>query len=130
MQKLVLVSTIDNRIQLKGAFYITSNPNQLIFLGNIQPDQLLSSFKEHISIRVFPAHDSFSDFLFSQQANTRALSELKRHNDEIIAHKNFMKNILSSIRDMYAVVNMKGVIKKVNQSLLDTLNYKGKGLLG
>ncbi|MFH1654869.1 MAG: ATP-binding protein [Pseudomonadota bacterium] len=60
----------------------------------------------------------------------RMTESIKEKRDEIIAVKAFTDNIISSIIDTLIIVDSEGMIKMVNQAMLDLLGYSVDELIG
>ena len=139
-ESVYLESTKGN-IVLKGAFYESADPDQLIFIGNIRPDHLLKHCKNKITLKDIPAYDSFNDFLFSHRANAKAFEEvqllLRKSADEVQLTKSLTKDIRESERRYHDFIehSQEGiwrleftpplVIKKPPGKLAKQLLYEG-----
>lgn len=77
--KLVYMDSRRDNTSIKGAFYPTVDPEQLIFIGNITPTDLKEKHKGKISLQDFPVYDAFVDYLFSHRAHVKAYQELQEH---------------------------------------------------
>ncbi len=75
--QMVYLESLTDKTSFKGSFYQCAIEGQLIFIGNIKPDDLMEKHSHSISIRDFPVHDSFNDYLFSERANKKAYEELQ-----------------------------------------------------
>ena len=130
--KPVSLESVNGEIILKGAFYESASPKQLVFLGNIEPD-FLNEGDDRIKRKDFPAHDAFGEYLFDRNVTTckdkAGLKKIKQLEKAFIEDEINYRTLLNHMHEGILQVDNQEIIRYVNDRFCEMLGYKREELL-
>ena len=143
--KLLYLKSIKGSVILKGAFYEPASAEQLVFLGNIEPDCVLKQGDNRIKREDFPAHDAFGDYLFKNiepaepehdeletklNSSETQLEEIMLLNQELTLSESRYRTLVDNMNEGVLQVDNDETIRYVNNQFCNMLGYKEEELIG